>query len=387
MFKPMKRAIFLIFLFVIFPSVMGFADDFLNPEPDMGPGGMIVDLTLVNPLESFGTYNPYIGNKVIMSDDGGATWTLPGEVPIYSWAEDKIRIIIPPISVLTPTWPAYIKVIKDGTQSYIAPFLLTYPPRLLSLNPDVGIWGTFVVLDGDPLNGSFTPIGNKQYGCWPTAGDGPLDCCYTYVELHASNDDYRVKPSKYSGVGRSTMTVQLDGMLDIRTNNPVPNAQEFYPGNWQLNVVTDYFTDPNGLGAVNYFDASGRIDTANFPLKHRIRSSHQTFVVTYASDKPVPIIYELQPISSYPAGIISVFGNNFGDTQGASTLHIANMTFDSGNPRIKFWSDTEIQIKSPNRTCEWFMGKNFRYVSVWLTVNGIDSNIKQLKVLKPNSCP
>jgi hypothetical protein len=133
-------------------------------------------------------------------------------------------------------------------------------------------------------------------------------------------------------------------------------------------------------------DVITRVDFGSWAGNYSTYFDDLTFNMLY-TEKPVPIIYELQPMSSYPAGVISLFGNNFGDTQGASTLHIANMTFDSGNPRIKLWGNSEIQIKSPNRTCEWFTGKNFRYESVWLTVDGIDSNIKQIKVLKPNSCP
>lgn len=61
MLKPnFKRATFLICLFVMFPSVMGFAVDFINiqPDMDMGPGGAIVDLY---PCIGFGLAGPLPG--------------------------------------------------------------------------------------------------------------------------------------------------------------------------------------------------------------------------------------------------------------------------------------------------------------------------------------
>ena len=88
-----------------------------------------------------------------------------------------------------------------------------------------------------------------------------------------------------------------------------------------------------------------------------------------------------------PGEGIRIIGYGFGDTQGDSVVHIGKRAFDSSSLRIKLWSDTKIRIKVPNYTCEWFRGQDYRKRKVWVTVDGIESNIKRLKVLKPETCP
>ena len=302
----------------------------LNPNLDMGPGGEIVDLLLVNAGESFGTYEPGIGDTVKMSDDDGATWTLPGEVQICSWTKDLVQIRIPSTSVFTPIWPALIRVYKAGVGSNIVNFMLTKPPVIQSLIPSNGTWGSTITINGS-LTGSFTPNdvagGNNQYWCATLPPGNSNDCYYTYVELHASDDDYRVKPGNYSGVGTCTLTVLLQDMLDINTGNPVPNAQEFYPGNWDIDVVTDYFSDPTGLGAANYLSANGVINTANFPLKRRIKSAPNTFVVTDA-----PIINSIFPNPVKSLETITIEGVNFGTT-GPEAVGLVRMNFLTGTKK------------------------------------------------------
>lgn len=299
---------------------------------EMGPGGMIVDLTLPTPNESFGTYEPGIGDTVIMSDDGGSTWTLPGEVPIYSWTESKIQIKIPPTSVLTPPvdpTKAYIRVVKAGTPSNVARFVLTYPPVVSSLSAYAGAWGSSTTINGG-LTGSFTPNdvvgGNNQYWCNKITDGTDYDCYYTYVELHASNDDYRIKPGNYSGVSSSTLTVLLQDMFDIRTGNPVPNAQEFYPGNWDIDVVTDYFTRTTNADASTYLTSIGKIDpNAGNTFRYRIRSNPKTFVVTYA-----PAINSILPNPVKSQDTITIYGVNFG-TSGPEAMGDVPMNFLTGN--------------------------------------------------------
>jgi hypothetical protein len=37
--------------------------------------------------------------------------------------------------------------------------------------------------------------------------------------------------------------------------------------------------------------------------------------------------------------------------------------------------------------CSWFKGKDYRKKKVWVTVEGVESNKKRLKILKPATCP
>jgi hypothetical protein len=99
-----------------------------------------------------------------------------------------------------------------------------------------------------------------------------------------------------------------------------------------------------------------------------------------------PFINKIRGVKE-PGLIVRLIGTNFGDTQDNSVVHIGPKAFDSSSPRIKLWSDTKIRIRFPNYKCEWFKGQYFRYRKVWVTVDGVDSNKKTIKVLKPDTCP
>jgi parallel beta-helix repeat protein len=88
-----------------------------------------------------------------------------------------------------------------------------------------------------------------------------------------------------------------------------------------------------------------------------------------------------------PGKKIRIIGSGFGDPQGDSVVHLGNRTYDSSKLRIKLWSNTMIKIKLPNYGCTWFKGKDVRRVKVWVTVGGVDSNVKSIRVQKPDTCP
>jgi hypothetical protein len=73
-----------------------------------------------------------------------------------------------------------------------------------------------------------------------------------------------------------------------------------------------------------------------------------------------------------------------GDNQGTSTVHIHTITFYSGDPRIKLWSDNEIKIRIPYVGCGWFQGQDYKILELWVTVDGKDSNKRKLRV---TGCP
>jgi hypothetical protein len=99
-----------------------------------------------------------------------------------------------------------------------------------------------------------------------------------------------------------------------------------------------------------------------------------------------PVIDKILGVKE-PGLIVRIIGQNFGETQGDSIVHIGPKTFDSSSPGIKLWSDTKIRIRLPNYQCGWFNGQGYKYIRVWVTVDGVDSNKKRIKVLKPDTCP
>ena len=108
--------------------------------------------------------------------------------------------------------------------------------------------------------------------------------------------------------------------------------------------------------------------------------------------KSLPVINRIRRRSPAPEDKIRIIGYGFGDTQGDSVVHVGpNDTYDSTSSRIKLWSDTKIKIKIPfgNKKCSWFKDGDgeYRKRKVWVTVGGVDSNKKTLKVMKLDGCP
>jgi hypothetical protein len=119
-----------------------------------------------------------------------------------------------------------------------------------------------------------------------------------------------------------------------------------------------------------------------------VRGTDESSFITNRSIYVVgPIIEKLKPRPRYPKDRIRIIGSGFGATQGTSVVHINNKVFGPGHKKIKFWSDRKIKIRIPNYKCTWFKGKDFRRPKVWVTVDGVDTNIMRFKVLKPLTCP
>jgi parallel beta-helix repeat protein len=113
-----------------------------------------------------------------------------------------------------------------------------------------------------------------------------------------------------------------------------------------------------------------------------------TPTVDMGADEFVPLVLDrVRPRRCEPGERIRLVGRGFGSTQGDSVLHIGKRVFDLDSPRIKLWSESKIKIRTPNRKCEWFRGQDFRRQKVWVTVHGIDSKKRRIKVIKPEICP
>jgi uncharacterized delta-60 repeat protein len=91
-----------------------------------------------------------------------------------------------------------------------------------------------------------------------------------------------------------------------------------------------------------------------------------------------------------PGKIIRIIGSGFGEPQGDSEVHIGPKVYGPDHPRIKLWWDTKIKVKLPNYKCEWFKGNDYRRRKIWVVVGGeggVSSNVKKIKVFKPDTCP
>jgi PKD repeat protein len=132
------------------------------------------------------------------------------------------------------------------------------------------------------------------------------------------------------------------------------------------------------------FHASGNPGTS--PETYRLFTSDEMCVGCHGSVPPIPAIARLRPRSLRPDMALKIIGSNFGDTQGNSVVHINDQTFDSTSAKIRLWSDTKIKLRVPKYKRKWFKGRDFRRQKVWVTVNGLDSNEKRLKIFRPCKC-
>jgi YVTN family beta-propeller protein len=99
-----------------------------------------------------------------------------------------------------------------------------------------------------------------------------------------------------------------------------------------------------------------------------------------------PVIEKLRPETCDVGEVIKIIGNNFGDVQRDSVVHIGNDTFDASSPSIRLWTNTKIRLEVPVYDCKWFKSRNLRRMWVWVTVFGADSNEERLKIVKPAAC-
>jgi hypothetical protein len=146
-----------------------------------------------------------------------------------------------------------------------------------------------------------------------------------------------------------------------------------------------------GGGTANWskvVNLSAGVNTVTVVAYDDSTNHNQTLAtITIYYDQPgVPVINKILGIKK-PGLIIGIIGTNFGSSQGNSIVHIGPGTFNSSSPRIKLWSDTKVRIRLPNYQCAWFKGQGYRYINVWVTVNGVNSNKRRIKVLKPDTCP
>jgi len=132
------------------------------------------------------------------------------------------------------------------------------------------------------------------------------------------------------------------------------------------------------------WDTSIAVDSNN-----KVHISYYNFSdkdLKYATNAYIPFIDQILGVKE-PGLIVRVIGTIFGDTQGNSIVHMGPKIFNSSSPKIKLWTDTKIRIRLPNYQCSWFNGQDYKYIRAWVNVDGLDSNKKWIKVIKPSICP
>jgi hypothetical protein len=240
--------------------------------------------------------------------------------------------------------------------------LRSYPPELV---PTQGGYGTTLSVDGFRFGDQPSAMMDSQYGCYRviTFSDQSMTFVATRYPLWS---DLKLK------VKFKDLFADGDGDYLQDEDEPFLSQDQLSLEDYTLTVKTVWFRDQNNNGA---YDNGEEIHDA-------VSDDSPVFTLTDA-----PVISAIRPDPQEPGKVIRIKGYNFGDTQGASVVHVGNRVYDSTSPKIKLWSDTKIRIRLRNYPCTWFNGRDVRRVKTWVTVGGTDSNKKKLKVLKPAACP
>jgi len=175
-------------------------------------------------------------------------------------------------------------------------------------------------------------------------------------------------------------------MLRLDADGEIPNCSAMRDSHA---VVSETWADVEDTAVVPVDSFAVPVDTNATPYNTMVEPS----VMCPSDAQPVPFVAKIRPRPCPPGDNMRIIGAYFGETQGDSVVHIGPTTYDATSPRIKEWSDTKIRIKIPftNKPCDWFKhGEGdwqHRKRKVWVTVGGVDSNTKMMRVFKPDTCP
>jgi hypothetical protein len=246
---------------------------------------------------------------------------------------------------------------------------------------------------------------------YPVGGTGPYNCSGTgqtgatsepWVDAnkngHFDWDDYNL--NGFHDAGETPLESWTDtgveglGIGDGLFTRLTPARRNFYrdadepeitycgcldEGTWSVYVKSIYYRDDN---------KNGYLDSCDFI--YQIEVSDPAFYDLTLE----PNIFKLNPWSSEPAGLLRIYGANFGTSKGTVHYKTQGGEIIYGPPalggtdewKVKFWSNTLIKVYVPNWGCAFFW-KDPRWAQVWITKHSGDvSNSKWLKIVKPVSC-
>jgi len=247
-------------------------------------------------------------------------------------------------------------------------------PDAIEIDPVHGCFATKISIKG-------SGFGEQQSGEIPEVAENyRFHSCVTFYRDYLG---YPLVATRYVSGWSDTMVrvrlirpfIDLDDDF-IKDQNEIKLIyQEMAPDFYDISFHTIYFYD-NGNG---YYDGDDLVDYVESTDVH-------TFKLTIE-----PCISTVRPSHSVdPGEIIEIAGYNLGDgTDG--TLWLNSREYTTSEFRIKDWTKNLIKFRIPFETkpCDWFQGGDgtYRNRKVWVTVDGVDSNVKRIKVLKPGSCP
>jgi hypothetical protein len=284
-------------------------------------------------------------------------------VPIYSWTENMIEWFLPHWSFAPGNYDVTVKT-EAGRSNKRVFTIKDWPCIDFILLPGSGPYGIWIEVDG----------------CYFNVGDAVFEDGYHGVRgvLTFTNASGTWIATKFMDCGSDCVKVRFQDLYQDNNGNyiqdpdePLSSPDEFLSGDYEVRNKEIYFGDEDGSRNFSPGDT----------IFNTYESDPHSFTLTHS-----PIIYRLRPAECGPGSIIKIIGYNFSDTQDGSVVHIGNKTFDSSSHRIKRWSNTTIKIRIPNYGCDWFHVNDYKTPKVWVTVNGINSNKKRLKVFKPSAC-
>lgn len=212
-------------------------------------------------------------------------------------------------------------------------------PEINSITPSTATYGFTLVLKGVGFDSlGIAPTTEKIYSVPDTAGN--LYGYSTYVELKASNDTYRIIPSKTVLKNDKKIKITLQKMLDVKTGAEVPPDQLYESTCWEVTVITDYIKDNQVLGTVGKYNLGlGGLDTAD------------TVVWREESD-PIclnsnngPFIQLVSPSKQNAKKYVELYGFNFGAI--ANKVNVGGKVVSGLGVGIFSWNDTSIVFKVP----------------------------------------
>jgi ELWxxDGT repeat protein len=244
------------------------------------------------------------------------------------------------------------------------------PAEITELDPFHGGYGTKIKIKG-------SGFGEQQTGMIE-----PGRGFYSIVSFSYSGFPMPLIATRCGKWTNTALRVALEKLFMDLNADGLQQYDEPLIGMLQPDTVTItfssiHFEDVNANGAYDEDDS----------IIEAVTSNTQEFSLTNA-----PVIKAVTSVDGTigPGSTIVVKGYGFQSSQGDSSFFINNAEFGSGHKRIKLWTDTKIKVKIPfkNKLCQWYKHGDgeYRKRKVWVTVGGINSNVKRIKVNRPAGC-
>lgn len=197
---------------------------------------------------------------------------------------------------------------------------------------------------------------------------------------------------------------ELDGIVYQEVPTPSeaaghgdPNHDGLLYGTGHLNHGADYVSgdivENSGHLRVSVFPSQVIVEYVRAFLPGDGINGEVAYTYTIGGVSARPHIASINPSSPKPDEMINILGSGFGDRQGASVVHLGlqnGVDIDVTSPNVTLWSDSEIVVALPfaSEECSWFKHGDgaYRTRKVWLTVDGMDSNVRVIRVLRPEIC-